>query len=116
MTSSTRTLPRDPRLFRASVVSSTRLTPNMQRVTVRGDELHDFPWRGYDHWFRLLFRYPHQERFHAPEAAGAKWWKPYLAMPEEIRPYCANYTVADFRAWNGGCGTQPGGGGVLTCG
>ena len=24
-------------------------------------------------------------------------------------------TVADFRAWNGGCGTQPGGGGVLTC-
>ncbi len=24
-------------------------------------------------------------------------------------------TVADFRAWNGGCGTPPGGGGVLTC-
>ncbi len=24
-------------------------------------------------------------------------------------------TVADFRAWNGGSGTQPAGGGALTC-
>lgn len=89
---------RDVRLFRASVVSSTRLTPSMQRVTVAGADLLDFPWCGYDHWFRLFFRHPHQERFHAPEVEAETWWKPYLAMPEETRPYCANYTVADFRA------------------
>ncbi|MFF3499935.1 siderophore-interacting protein [Streptomyces sp. NPDC003247] len=101
MTSTVRAKPRDPRLFPASVVSSTRLTPSMQRVTVRGEALRAFPWRGYDHWFRLFFRHPHQERFHVPEVAGATWWKPYLAMPDEARPYCANYTVADFRARTG---------------
>ncbi|WP_202238232.1 siderophore-interacting protein [Actinacidiphila reveromycinica] len=101
MSTRTRTLTRESRLFRASVASTTRLTPNMQRVTVRGDELREFPWRGYDHWFRLFFRHPHQERFHVPEAGGETWWKPYLAMPDEIRPHCANYTVADFRAEDG---------------
>ncbi|MBW8486753.1 siderophore-interacting protein [Actinomadura parmotrematis] len=85
------------RLFRAFVLSSARLTPSMQRVTVGGPELRDFPWLGHDHWFRLFFRCPHQDRFHAPEVAGDTWWKPYLAMPDATRPYCANYTVAGFR-------------------
>ncbi|CAL9406077.1 Vibriobactin utilization protein ViuB [Streptomyces sp. enrichment culture] len=101
MSSSERPSRRDPRLFRATVASSTRLTPNMQRVTVRGDDLRAFPWRGYDHWFRLFFRCPHQDRFHPPEVRAETWWKPYLAMPDEVRPYCANYTVADFRAESG---------------
>ncbi|WP_320775816.1 siderophore-interacting protein [Streptomyces sp. CRN 30] len=98
MTTSTRPSALDQRLFRASVVSSTRLTPNMQRVTVRGEELRAFPWRGYDHWFRLFFRCAHQDSFREPDIAADTWWKPYLAMPDEVRPYCANYTVADFRA------------------
>ncbi|GGS63954.1 siderophore-interacting protein [Streptomyces griseoviridis] len=101
MISRTRAERRDPRLFPATVVSGTRLTPNMQRVTVRGEALGAFPYRGYDHWFRLFFRCPHQERFHPPEVAAETWWKPYLAMPDETRPYCANYTVADFRAGAG---------------
>ncbi|OIJ68630.1 siderophore-interacting protein [Streptomyces mangrovisoli] len=92
---------RDSRLFCAAVTSSTRLTPHLQRVTVRGETLRAFPWQGYDHWFRLFFRHPHQERFHVPEVGAESWWKPYLAMPDEVRPYCANYTVADFRADDG---------------
>jgi NADPH-dependent ferric siderophore reductase len=98
MTSSKRPSRRDPRLFPATVVHSARLTPNMHRVTVRGEALRAFEWGGYDHWFRLFFRYPHQERFHAPEVEAETWWKPFLAMPDETRPYCANYTVAGFRA------------------
>ncbi|MEW2547686.1 siderophore-interacting protein [Streptomyces sp. NPDC047002] len=101
MASRTRIQPHSPALFRASVLACTRLTPSMQRVTVQGEQLLDFPWRGYDHWFRLFFRHPHQDRFHPPEVVGTTWWKPYLAMPEETRPYCANYTVADFRAESG---------------
>jgi NADPH-dependent ferric siderophore reductase len=101
VTTSTRNR-RDLNLFGATVVASRRLTPSMQRVTVRGEDLREFGWRGYDHWFRLFFRLPDQERFHPPTiVAGEKWWPPYLEMPDDVRPYCANYTVADFRAETG---------------
>jgi NADPH-dependent ferric siderophore reductase len=102
VTSTTRTTRRDLQLFGATVVSSRRLTPSMQRVTVQGEDLREFGWRGYDHWFRLFFRVPEQERFTPPiVVAGEKWWPPYLEMPDAVRPYCANYTVADFRAETG---------------
>lgn len=51
----------------------------------------------FDHWFRLFVRLPHQTEFAMPEISGKKWWEPYLAIPEETRPYCSNYTVADLR-------------------
>jgi NADPH-dependent ferric siderophore reductase len=69
----------------------------MQRVTVTGADFAAFSWRGYDQWFRLFLQLPHQEEFVLPEISGAKWWEPYLAVPEDVRPYCANYTVAGFR-------------------
>ncbi|MFE9252235.1 siderophore-interacting protein [Streptomyces sp. NPDC007088] len=92
-----RLTPTEPSLFRAEVLRSERVTPSMQRVTVTGADLGEFPWRGYDHWFRLFLRLPHQEEFVLPELSGSRWWEPYLAIPEDVRPHCANYTVAGFR-------------------
>jgi NADPH-dependent ferric siderophore reductase len=91
-------MPENPEMFRCRVVRSERLTPSMQRVTVAGPDLARFPWLGYDQWFRLFLRKPAQERFVLPRLSGAKWWKPFLAIPEDERPHCANYTVAGYRA------------------
>jgi NADPH-dependent ferric siderophore reductase len=92
-----RLVPQQPGMFRAEVARTERVTPSVHRVTVTGAELSEFPWQGYDHWFRLFFQLPHQQRLHLPEFTGSRWWPPYLAMPEEVRPHCANYTVAGFR-------------------
>ncbi|MFF3886093.1 siderophore-interacting protein [Streptomyces sp. NPDC001914] len=31
------------------------------------------------------------------EFTGTRRYHPYLAIPEDERPHCANHTVADFR-------------------
>lgn len=98
MVKTPRLLPTNPRTFHARVVRSVRHTPSMQRVTVTGDDLHEFPFLGFDHWFRLFMPLPHQAEFHLPDFDGKKWWPSYLAIPEDRRPHCANYTVAAFRA------------------
>ncbi|WND39588.1 siderophore-interacting protein [Streptomyces sp. BB1-1-1] len=92
-----RLMPQQPGMFRARVVRTERVSPSMQRVTVAGAELAEFPWLGYDHWFRLFLQLPHQRRLRLPEYTGSQWWQPYLAIPEHERPHCANYSVADFR-------------------
>lgn len=97
MAKTPRLMPTNPRLFRAQVVRSARVTPSMHRVTVTGLDLHEFEHLGYDHWFRLFVQLPHQDVFELPELDGAKWWPPFLAIPEAVRPHCANYTVAAFR-------------------
>lgn len=97
MTKNPRLMPENPRLFRARVVRSERFTPSMHRVTVTGDDLHEFGYLGFDHWFRLFMRLPHQDDLRLPQVEGARWWQPYLAIPEVDRPHCANYTVAEFR-------------------
>ncbi len=98
MAKSRRLVPQNPRMFRARVLRSERVSPSLQRVTVGGERLGEFAWLGYDHWFRLFLRLPHQRRLRLPEFTGSAWWQPYLAIPEEERPHCANYTVAGFRA------------------
>ncbi len=97
MAKNPRLLPVNPRLFRARVVRTERVTPSMHRVTVTGDDLHEFGYLGFDHWFRLFMQHPHQDVFRLPELDGTKWWPTFLAIPEETRPHCANYTVAAFR-------------------
>ncbi|MFC4508063.1 MULTISPECIES: siderophore-interacting protein [Streptomyces] len=92
-----RLMPQQPRMFRAHVVRTERVSPSMHRVTVTGTDLAEFPWLGYDHWFRLFLQLPHQSSLRLPEFTGSRWWQPYLAIPEEERPHCANYTVAGFR-------------------
>jgi len=97
MAKTPRLLPENPRLFRARVLRSERLTPSMQRVTVTGDDLHEFGYLGFDHWFRLFVQRPDQDAFRMPDLDGTKWWPTFLAIPEDVRPHCANYTVAAFR-------------------
>jgi NADPH-dependent ferric siderophore reductase len=92
-----RLTPQHPEMFRARVVRTERVSPSMQRVTVTGPALGGFPWRGYDHWFRLFLPLPHQRALRLPEFTGSQWWQPYLAIPEDERPHCANYSVADYR-------------------
>ncbi|WP_431038334.1 siderophore-interacting protein [Streptomyces sp. P6-2-1] len=101
MAKNPRLMPKNPTLFRGEVLRGTRLTPSMHRVTVTGPQFATFPYQGYDHWFRLFLRLPHQTGFELPELSGQRWWDPYFALPEEIRPHCANYTVAGFRAETG---------------
>ncbi|MGW1818744.1 siderophore-interacting protein [Streptomyces sp. NPDC002125] len=97
MAKTPRLMPKHPGLFRGEVVRSERFSPSIQRVTITGANLADFPWLGYDHWFRLFLRLPHQADFVLPELSGSRWWDPYYAIPQEVRPHCANYTVAGFR-------------------
>lgn len=92
-----RLMPQHPRMFRAEVVRTERVSPSIHRVTVSGPELGAFAWQGYDHWFRLFLRLPRQRHLRLPEVVGSRWWQPYLDIPEEERPHCANYTVAGFR-------------------
>ncbi|MET3449860.1 siderophore-interacting protein [Curtobacterium sp. 1544] len=98
MAKTPRLLPENPRLFRARVLRSERTTPSMQRVTVTGDDLAEFGYLGFDHWFRLFVQRPDQDAFRMPDLDGKKWWPTFLAIPEDVRPHCANYTVAEFRA------------------
>ena len=92
-----RLMPENPRLFRASVVRTERHTPSIHRVTIASDEIRDFPFLGFDHWFRLFLQRPEQDAFVMPELDGAKWWPQYLRIAEDARPHCANYTVAGHR-------------------
>ncbi len=92
-----RLMPESPRLFRARVLRSARVTPSMHRVTVTGADLHEFPFAGYDHWFRLFLPLPHQQHLTLPEIDGNRWYPQYLAIPQDTRPHLANYTVAGFR-------------------
>ncbi|MEV3930011.1 siderophore-interacting protein [Streptomyces sp. NPDC049944] len=101
MSKSPRLMPKQPGLFRGEVIRSKRFSPSIQRVTITGADLSTFPWLGYDHWFRLFLRLPHQGEFVLPELSGSRWWDPYFAIPEDLRPHCANYTVAGFRPETG---------------
>ena len=92
-----RLMPENPRLFRASVVRTERHTPSIHRVTIASDEIRDFPFLGFDHWFRLFLPRPDQDAFRMPDLDGRRWWPSFLAIHEDVRPHCANYTVAAFR-------------------
>lgn len=95
-----RLMPSDPRMFTAEVVSSTRLSPSFQRVTIASAELAGFDWRGLDHWFRLFFPLGDTTDLQLPDVSGRLWWKSYLAIPDDKRPHCSNYTVAGYRRFD----------------
>lgn len=90
-------MPSSPRLFTATVVRSTRISPSFVRVTIAGEQLDEFDWVGHDHWFRLFLPPRPDVALQLPEVSGRGWYKPYLAIPEAVRPHCSNYTVADLR-------------------
>lgn len=99
-----RLMPSDPRMSRATVLRTTRTSPSFQRVTVGGPDLDGFDWQGHDHWFRLFVPATPGAALVLPEVEGRAWWQAYLAIAEEQRPHCSNYTVADLRRT--GTGTE----------
>lgn len=96
-TDAPRTMPLKPQLLTASVVASRRRSRSFQTVTVSGPELARFEYAGLDHWFRLFLPPRPGVPLVLPQVVGRTWWQPYLAIPEDDRPHCSNYTVADFR-------------------
>lgn len=100
MSKTPRLMPDEPRLFRAHVVGSRRVSPSFQRVTITSPELEQFEWRGLDHWFRLFFPLGDSE-LRLPDVQGRGWWQSYQAIPEPERPYLSNYTVAGYRRLDG---------------
>jgi NADPH-dependent ferric siderophore reductase len=69
-------------VLRLRVQRSLRLSPSFQRVVVAGEDLGRLPAHGHDHWFRLSFRTPQQERLMLPEMTAGSWHQQWLAHPE----------------------------------
>jgi NADPH-dependent ferric siderophore reductase len=105
--------PADPRVHRLEVLRSERVSPSFQRVTVVGDDLHEFGGMGFDQWFRLFLPVPGSDSLRLPRATTSLWYAQYLAIPEAERPHCANYTVREFRpAGRAGAGAGAAGAGA----
>ncbi|MFD2757525.1 siderophore-interacting protein [Gulosibacter faecalis] len=86
-------------LVHAEVVRSERVTPNMQRVTLGGDDLRRFEYRGFDQWFRLALPVQDSTRFdNLPSKFGIGGYLKYLTLPKGTRPVIRNYTVRQYRA------------------
>lgn len=97
-----RLMPSDPRMFHATVLRTARVSPSFQRVTLTGPDLAELEWQGHDHWFRFFLPGSVGAALVLPEVEGRSWWQAYLAIAEEQRPHCSNYTVADLRRTRSG--------------
>ena len=68
-------------LVHANVARSERVTPHMVRVTLTGDDLRRFDYRGFDQWFRLAVPVDDHELDHATyedddkRIADTGWWE-----------------------------------------
>lgn len=80
------------------VVGTERISPNIIRVTLGGEQLQQLPDHGFDHWFRLFLPQEHGETsFDVPNRADMLGYLKYLRMPSATRPHLRNYTVRAFR-------------------
>lgn len=80
------------------VQRTARVSPNVVRITVGGEQLAPLPDHGYDHWFRLFL--PQEEgetSFDLPTRVDLRGYLKYLRMPSATRPHLRNYTVREFR-------------------
>jgi NADPH-dependent ferric siderophore reductase len=85
-------------LIHAEVVRRERVTPNMVRVTLGGDDLRRFEYRGFDQWFRLALPVSDDaDLARMPQKFGVGGYLSYLRIPKGRRPVVRNYTVRDFR-------------------
>lgn len=87
----------DPHVVMAEVVNTKRITPNMMRVTLGGDELAQFTPAGYDQWFRLFLPRAGQDMLRLPTRTSGLWYAEYLTTPKARRPWVRNYTVRSAR-------------------
>ncbi|GAB3698952.1 siderophore-interacting protein [Mariniluteicoccus flavus] len=87
----------DSGVMRAEVVRSVRLSPHLQRVTVRGADLARLHWRGFDQWVRLAL--PANDPSDLDRLPARVTTGSYLrlqAIPAHRRPTIRSYTL---RAW-----------------
>ena len=85
-------------LVHAQVARTERVTPHMVRVTLAGDDLRRFRYRGFDQWFRLAVPVDDHARFdNLPERFDTRSYLRYLVLPRSTRPVIRSYTVRSFR-------------------
>jgi NADPH-dependent ferric siderophore reductase len=87
----------DPHVVMAEVINTKRVTPNMMRVTLGGDDLAHFTPAGYDQWFRLFLPRAGQDMLRLPKRTSGLWYAEYLTTPKAQRPWVRNYTVRAAR-------------------
>jgi NADPH-dependent ferric siderophore reductase len=79
-----------------TVVRRTRMSEHLVRVTIGGDALDGFSYKGGDQCFRLFFPRPGQTELRMPTFANNGWAAQYFLMSKDVRPYVRNYTVRAF--------------------
>ncbi|MEZ5190871.1 MAG: siderophore-interacting protein [Schumannella sp.] len=86
-------------LVHAHVLRRAAVTPHLVRVTIGGDDLRRFEYRGFDQWFRLAVpvRDTHPRFDNLPDRFDMGGYLRYLALPKHTRPVIRNYTVRGFR-------------------
>ncbi|MCE7002919.1 siderophore-interacting protein [Kibdelosporangium philippinense] len=72
-----------------TVTAVQRLSEQLARITLAGDDVPNFEYAGPDHLARVFF--PVAEDFRLPVTED--WWPELQAMPVERRPVMRNYTV-----------------------
>ncbi|MDH6182257.1 NADPH-dependent ferric siderophore reductase [Microbacteriaceae bacterium SG_E_30_P1] len=85
-------------VIHAEVLRSQRISPNFVRVTLTGDDLRRFEYRGFDQWFRLALPVDDSTRFdNLPSRVDTRGYLKFLMLPKTTRPVIRNYTVRAFR-------------------
>jgi NADPH-dependent ferric siderophore reductase len=82
------------RSFRARVIRATRISPNVVRVSLVGEDLAALPFAGADQRVKLLLPRAGQER---PQLDGLETIWEIMALPDEVRPIMRTYTVRSHR-------------------
>lgn len=72
-----------------TVTGVRRLSEQMARITLAGEEVPNFAYAGPDHLARVFF--PVADDFRLPVTED--WWPELQAMPADTRPVMRNYTV-----------------------
>lgn len=89
--------PADAHVVTLNVVGSKRVSPNVVRVTLGGDDMDLFTPMGFDQWFRLFLARDDQDSLRLPTRTSGMWYVQYLATPKARRPWVRNYTVRAAR-------------------
>lgn len=88
----------DSGAMRAAVVASTRVSPNIQRVTLRGEDLDRLHWQGFDQWVRLALPANGEVGLdRVPERFTTNSYLKMMAAPAHRRPVIRNYTLRQWR-------------------
>ncbi|CAN5413883.1 siderophore-interacting protein [soil metagenome] len=88
----------DTGAIHAEVLRTKRISPNFVRVTLGGDDLARFEYRGFDQWFRLALPITDATRFdNLPGTFDTRGYVRFLMLPKSTRPVIRNYTVRAYR-------------------